>query len=139
MAVAIDCSFSEERATCPGQDGGLGRGAASQHVSCNLSLAWAGTALLCFQPLNEQGFHRAACVPAQLSARPCVIGPAPGEEARTSRIQSPSLPLWSSNTGPESPDAPPTLSRGSKGSLRPLSRMCSVASGSFSLSSPSVK
>lgn len=45
--------------------------------------------LLCFQPLNEQGFHRAACVPAQLSARPCVIGPAPGEEARTSRIQPP--------------------------------------------------
>lgn len=26
--------------------------------------------LLCFQPLNEQGSHRAACAPAQLSARP---------------------------------------------------------------------
>lgn len=80
---------------------------------------WYGqNSLLRFQPLNEQGFHGAACVlgacPALCQA--CAIGPEPGEDARTSRIHS--LPLWRSrHTGPEGPEAPPTLSRGAKGSL----------------------
>lgn len=74
--------------------------------------------LLCFQPLNEQGFHGAACVltPCPALCQACVIGPEPGEEARTSRIHS--LSLWRSrHTGPGCPEAPPTLSRDAKGSL----------------------